>query len=110
MSSTVSGLVYDARDAKAAATFWAAALGRTVAEGANSDNAMVDVAASGPFGVELAHLNAISAEQLHEVHDGGRWVTLADSEGNESDLIEGRQPQPRPEPSRPRHVHPPLSW
>jgi hypothetical protein len=51
MSSTVFGLSYDAGDAKAAASFWAAALGRAVAEGADSDNAVVeagDVATSGP--------------------------------------------------------------
>jgi hypothetical protein len=51
MSSTVFGLSYDARDAKAAATFRAAPLGRTTAEGADSDNAVVeaaDVATSGP--------------------------------------------------------------
>jgi predicted enzyme related to lactoylglutathione lyase len=117
MSSTVFGLSYDARDAKATATFWAAALGRTVAEGADSDSAVVeagDVATSGPrlafhgvpegktvknrlhldlittdFGAELAHLVGIGAEQLREIHTGGHWVTLADPEGNEFDLIEG---------------------
>lgn len=117
MSSTVFGLSYDARDAKAVAAFWAAALGRTVAEGADSDNAVVqagDVATSGPriafhkvpegksvknrlhldlittnFAAEHARLRGLGAEQLNEVHAGGHWVTLADPEGNEFDLIEG---------------------
>jgi hypothetical protein len=119
MSSTVFGLSYDARDAEAAATFWAAALGRTVADGADSDNAVVqagDVATCGPriafhkvpegktvknrlhldllttdFAAELARLEGIGAEQLHEVHAGAHWVTLADPAGNEYefDLIEG---------------------
>jgi predicted enzyme related to lactoylglutathione lyase len=116
MSSTVFGLSYDARDAKAVATFWAAALGRSVAEGANTDNAVVqagDVATSGPriafhkvpegktaknrlhldlittdFATELARIKAIGAVQLHEVHAGAHWATLADPEGNEFDLIE----------------------
>jgi predicted enzyme related to lactoylglutathione lyase len=117
MSSTVFGLSYDARDAQAAASFWAAALGRAVAEGADSDNAVVeagDVATSGPriafhtvpegktvknrlhldlittdFAAELARLKAMGAEQLHDIHAGGHWATLADPEGNEFDLIEG---------------------
>jgi predicted enzyme related to lactoylglutathione lyase len=117
MSSTVFGLAYDARDANAAATFWAAALGRTVAEGADSDHAVVeagDIAASGPriafhkvpedktvknrlhldlitadFHAELSRLECIGAKQLNEVHAGGHWVTLADPEGNEFDLIDG---------------------
>jgi predicted enzyme related to lactoylglutathione lyase len=117
MSSTVFGLSYDARDDKAAATFWAAALGRTVVEGADSDNAVVgagNVATSGPrlafhsvpegktvknrlhldlittdFNAELARLKGIGAQLLHEIHAGGHWVTLADPEGNEFDLIEG---------------------
>ncbi len=117
MSSTLFGLAYDARDAKAAATFWAAALGRTVAEGADSDKAVVeagDVATSGPriafhkvaegktvknrlhldlittdFGAELARLEGMGAKKLHEINAGGHWVTLADPEGNEFDLIQG---------------------
>ncbi|OLB75587.1 MAG: hypothetical protein AUI14_20705 [Actinobacteria bacterium 13_2_20CM_2_71_6] len=117
MSSTVFGLSYDACDAKATANFWAAALGRTVAEGADSDNAVLeagDIATSRPriafhkvpesktvknrlhldltttdFAAELARLKGIGAEQLHEIHAGGHWATLADPEGNEFDLIEG---------------------
>ena len=35
------GVAFDARDAQAAASFWAAVLGRTVADGATSDNALI---------------------------------------------------------------------
>jgi hypothetical protein len=35
------GVAFDARDAQAAASFWAAVLGRAVAEGATSDNALI---------------------------------------------------------------------
>ena len=51
MSSTVFGVAYDAADAAVAARFWAAALGRPVAPGADSTHAVVeaaDVASSGP--------------------------------------------------------------
>jgi predicted enzyme related to lactoylglutathione lyase len=117
MPSTFFGLSYDAYDAKSAATFWAAALGRTVAEGADHDNAVVeaaDVVTSGhrlafhrvpegktvknrlhfdlittDFPAELARLEQLGAKQLNEIGAGGHWVTLADPEGNEFDLIEG---------------------
>jgi predicted enzyme related to lactoylglutathione lyase len=117
LSSTLFALSYDARDAKAVATFWAAALDRTLAEGADSDTAVVEageVAASGPriafhrvpegktvknrlhldlittdFNSELARLHALGAQQLHEIHAAAHWITLADPEGNEFDLIEG---------------------
>jgi hypothetical protein len=41
MSSTVFGVAFDAEDAQAVASFWASALGRTVADGATGDNAAV---------------------------------------------------------------------
>jgi predicted enzyme related to lactoylglutathione lyase len=117
MPTRFFGLSYDARDAAAVAAFWAAALGREVAAGADRDNAVVeagDVAASGhrlafhrvpegktvknrlhfdlisgDFAAELARLETLGAKQLNEVRAGGHWVTLADPEGNEFDLIEG---------------------
>lgn len=117
MPSTFFGLSCDAYDAKAAASFWAAALGRTVADGADRDNAVVDpadVVTSGhrlafhrvpegktvknrlhidlittDFTTELARLEHLGAKQLSETRAGGHWVTLADPEGNEFDLIEG---------------------
>ena len=42
MSSTVFAVSFDARDAQAVAGFWAAVLGRTVADGANGDNAAIN--------------------------------------------------------------------
>jgi predicted enzyme related to lactoylglutathione lyase len=117
MSNVFFGLSYDADDAGKAAAFWAAALGRKVAAGADRDTAVVepaDVATSGhrlafhrvpegktvknrlhfdlistDFPAELARLEALGAKQLNEVRAGGHWVTLADPEGNEFDLIEG---------------------
>ena len=44
MSSSMFGVAFDARDAQAAASFWAAVLGRTVADGATSDNALIEAA------------------------------------------------------------------
>jgi hypothetical protein len=116
MSSTVFGVSYDAADAKVAASFWAAALSRSVGDGADAYSAVVETAdpASGPrigfrrvpepktvknrmhfdlitpdFPSELERLFALGATKLNEVRDGAHWVTLADPEGNEFDLIEG---------------------
>ena len=41
MSSTVSGVNFDAHDAQTTASFWAAVLGRTIADGASPDYAIV---------------------------------------------------------------------
>ena len=110
MASSVFGVAYDAADAAVAARFWAAALGRTVAPGADSEHAVVeaaDVASSGPrlafhkvpegktvknrvhFDRELDRLVRLGATKLHEIDAGAHWVTLADPEGNEFDLIKG---------------------
>jgi hypothetical protein len=37
----------------------------------------------------MERLFALGATKLNEVRDGAHWVTLADPEGNEFDLIEG---------------------
>jgi predicted enzyme related to lactoylglutathione lyase len=116
MSSTVFAVSFDARDARAAASFWAAALGRTVADGADSDNAAViaDPAVPGSrigfhrvpedktvknrmhfdlitadFDAEITRLTGLGATRLNEVNAARHWVTLADPEGNEFDLIDG---------------------
>ncbi|GAA4261599.1 VOC family protein [Dactylosporangium darangshiense] len=114
MSINVFGLTYDAVDAKAAATFWAAALGRTVADGADHNHAVVEAGddpatgprigfhrvpegktaknrlhldlISGDFPAELARLEALGAKQIASFD---AWTTLADPEGNEFDLIRG---------------------
>jgi predicted enzyme related to lactoylglutathione lyase len=116
MSSNVYGVAFDARDAQAAASFWAAALGRSVVEGASSDNAAVSADPAVPgsrigfhrvpegktvknrmhfdlittdFDVEIERLTGLGATKLNEIKDGGHWATLADPEGNEFDVIAG---------------------
>jgi hypothetical protein len=69
MSSTVFGVSYDVADAKVAASFWAAALSRSVGDGADASSAVVE-----PADPASGHAH---------------WVTLADPEGNQFDLIEG---------------------
>jgi predicted enzyme related to lactoylglutathione lyase len=116
MSITIAGVTFDARDANAVATFWAKALGRTVADGANETAAAVaaDPANPGPrigfqqvpedktvknrmhfdlvtgdFDAELARLIDLGATKLNEIHAGGlHYATLADPEGNEFDVID----------------------
>jgi predicted enzyme related to lactoylglutathione lyase len=116
MSSNVFGISFDAHDAHAAATFWAAALGRTVAAGADSDNAAVDADHNVPgsrigfhrvpegktvknrmhfdlittdFDAEIDRLTGLGATKLNEINAGAHWATLADPEGNEFDVIAG---------------------
>jgi predicted enzyme related to lactoylglutathione lyase len=111
------GVAFDARDAQAAASFWAAVLGRTVADGASADNAVVSADPAIPgsrigfhrvpegktvknrmhfdvitadFDAETDRLIALGATKLNEVNGtAAHWVTLADPEGNEFDLIDG---------------------
>lgn len=114
MSSAVFGVTFDARDAKAAASFWAAALGCTVADGADATSAAVgaDPAIPGSrigfqqvpedkkvknrmhFDLVTAELDAeaerlasLGATKLSEVNARIRYITFADPEGNEFDLI-----------------------
>jgi predicted enzyme related to lactoylglutathione lyase len=116
VSSNVFGVSFDAHDAHAAASFWAAALGRTVAAGADSDNATVDADPDVPgsrigfhrvpesktvknrmhfdlittdFDTEIGRLTGLGATKLNEINAGGHWATLADPEGNEFDVIAG---------------------
>jgi catechol-2,3-dioxygenase len=117
MSSSMFGVAFDARDAQAAASFWAAALGRTVADGATSDNALINADPAIPgsrisfhrvpegktvknrmhfdvittdFDAEVGRLTGLGATKLNEVNGAAaHWVTLADPEGNEFDLIDG---------------------
>jgi predicted enzyme related to lactoylglutathione lyase len=117
MSSTVSGVSFDAHDAQVVASFWAATLGRTVADGASPDRAIVTANPAIPgsrigfnrvpedktvknrmhldlistdFDAEIDRLTGLGATKLNEVRKGtAHWVTLADPEGNEFDVIEG---------------------
>jgi predicted enzyme related to lactoylglutathione lyase len=115
-TSTVFGISYDAQDAAMVAQFWADTLGRQVADGADVHNAVVlpgDVATTGSrlafhqvpegkavknrvhFDLATTELDAES-ERLRELgatvvrdisENGNRWITFADPEGNEFDLI-----------------------
>lgn len=116
MSITVIGITYDARDARRIAQFWGAVLGREVADGASPEHASLtagDLAVSGPrftfhqvpegktvknrlhvdlrtadHDQELQRLLELGAAKIGEQTIGTlHWVTLADPEGNEFDLI-----------------------
>ncbi|WP_436534160.1 VOC family protein [Actinoplanes sp. HUAS TT8] len=114
MSSTVLGTTFDARDAAAVAAFWAAALGRAVADGAGEGFAVVEPdpavpgsrigfhqvpeekkvknrmhfdLATGDLGAEVTRLLDLGATKLNEVSGRLNYVTLADPEGNEFDVI-----------------------
>jgi predicted enzyme related to lactoylglutathione lyase len=117
VSSSMFGVAFDARDAQAAASFWAAALGRTIADGATSDNAVINADPAAPgsrigfhrvpegktvknrmhfdlitadFDAEIDRLTGLGATKLNEVSGAAaHWVTLADPEGNEFDVIAG---------------------
>jgi len=115
MSIAIAGVTFDASHAKLAATFWAEALGRTLADGADETAAAVeadpavpgsrigfrqvpedkkvknrmhfDLIATADFDAEVKRLTALGATKLDEVDAGIHYVTLADPEGNEFDLI-----------------------
>jgi predicted enzyme related to lactoylglutathione lyase len=117
MSSSVYAVSFDARDAQVVASFWAGVLERTVADGAGVDNAAVegDPAIPGSrigfhrvpesktvknrmhldlitadFDAEVDRIVGLGATKLNEVKKGSaHWVTLADPEGNEFDVIAG---------------------
>jgi predicted enzyme related to lactoylglutathione lyase len=115
MSSKVFAVSFDAHDPRAAASFWAETLGRTVADGADGDNAAVNADPAVPgsrisfhrvpesktvknrmhfdlitadFDAEISRLTGLGATRLNEVNAGRHWVTLADPEGNEFDVID----------------------
>ena len=116
MSSNVFAVSFDARDAQAVASFWAAALGRTVAEGAGRDHAAINADPAVPgsrisfhqvpesktvknrmhldlittdFDAEIERLTGLGATKLNEIKGDRHWATLADPEGNEFDVIDG---------------------
>jgi hypothetical protein len=104
------------RQRQDAATFWAGALGRTLADGADETAAAVEADPNVPgsrigfrqvpedkkvknrmhfdlvtsdFDVEVGRLTDLGASRLHEVDAHIRHATFADPEGNEFDLIAG---------------------
>ena len=113
--SSVLGLSFDARDAARVAHFWADALGREVADGADAHDAVVlpsDLPSAGPrlafhqvpegktvknrvhldlistdFEGESERLIGLGATVVNTISGQARWTTFADPEGNEFDLI-----------------------
>ena len=113
--STVLGLTFDAHDAARVARFWAAALGRQLADDANAQDAVViasDISSSGPrlafhqvpedktvknrvhldlittdLDGESERLISLGATVVNTISGDARWITFADPEGNEFDLI-----------------------
>jgi predicted enzyme related to lactoylglutathione lyase len=115
-SSTVFGVSFDSHDAGRVAQFWAATLDRQLAEGADIHNAVVlasDDIATGPrlafdqvpegktvknrlhfdlattdLEAETERLQQLGATIVRDLSEGGNhWITMADPEGNEFDLI-----------------------
>jgi hypothetical protein len=118
VSNNLFGISVDCTDAATVARFWGAVLGRPVADGATSENAVLlaeDDTSGGPrlafhrvpeakvvknrfhldlisddFATESERLVSLGAEKLNDVRKpGAHWTTFADVEGNEFDLIAG---------------------
>ena len=114
MPTAVLGVTLDAANAKAAATFWSRALGRPLAAGASETLAVVEADPAIPgsrigfrqvpedkkvknrmhfdlvtmdLNTEVQRLRDLGATKLNEIDAGIHYVTLADPEGNEFDLI-----------------------
>jgi hypothetical protein len=113
---TISSVTLDCADAANLAEFWAGALQRSVDPGSTEDFASIglpdpqterphwmfikvpegktaknrmhpDLIAA-DFGPEVERLLALGAVRRAEFEEGGsRWVTLADPEGNEFDVV-----------------------
>jgi predicted enzyme related to lactoylglutathione lyase len=113
--TTVLGLSFDAHDAARVAQFWADTLGRQVADGADAHGAVVlpnDLVSAGPrlafhqvpegkavknrvhldlgtndLDGEAARLTGLGATVVNTISGQARWITFADPEGNEFDLV-----------------------
>jgi predicted enzyme related to lactoylglutathione lyase len=115
-STAMFGISFDTHDAAMVAQFWAAALGRQLADGADAHNAVVlpgDITSTGPrlafhqvpegktvknrvhldlttpdLDSETDRLQQLGATIARDVSENGNhWITMADPEGNEFDLI-----------------------
>jgi predicted enzyme related to lactoylglutathione lyase len=115
-ASKMFGVSFDTRNAAMVAQFWAYALGRELADGADAHNAVVlpgDITTTGPrlafhqvpegktvknrlhldlmtteLAAETERLQRLGAIIVRDVSENGNhWITLADPEGNEFDLI-----------------------
>jgi predicted enzyme related to lactoylglutathione lyase len=113
--TTVFGISFDTHDAAKVARFWADTLGRQVADGADAHDAVVipsDLVDAGPrlafhqvpddkavknrvhldlatrdLDGETARLIELGATIVNTITGQARWITIADPEGNEFDLI-----------------------
>ncbi|MDT4946240.1 MAG: hypothetical protein QOH14_2973 [Pseudonocardiales bacterium] len=113
--TTVFGVAFDTHDAAKVAQFWADVLGRQVADGADAHDAVVlpsDLVSAGPrmafhqvpegkavknrvhldlatrdLDGETARLTGLGATIVNTISGEARWITFADPEGNEFDLI-----------------------
>jgi len=115
MTITVWAVGYDTADAAQLARFWSDALQRPVREGATPQFAAVETTDGGPllsfhqvpegktvknrmhpdllsteFDADVERLLGLGATRLNEVTKGSaQWITFADPERNEFDLIAG---------------------
>lgn len=106
MSLTMSATTIDCADAARLSSFWQAAVGGEVGEGATEAFAQLDAPgltlcfmqvpeakvtknrvhldlAATDIDAEVSRLEAIGARVVAVYTDGGRWTTMADVEGNE---------------------------
>jgi predicted enzyme related to lactoylglutathione lyase len=116
MNNSLFAVTVDCADAPALARFWADVLGRQVAEASTSERTVVlagggdthepcilfnkvaegktvknrlhiDLAAT-DWEAEIGRLTGLGATRIRDVQENGaRWITLADPEGNEFDLV-----------------------
>ena len=111
---TVASITFDCEDAHGLAVFWGAVLGRTVDDGASKAFASLSSTRQGEpmwsfmavpeakvaknrlhvdlevddLSAEEQRITGLGASRLGEHTEGGyRWVTLADPEGNEFDIV-----------------------
>lgn len=116
MSTALYALTFDCTDAASLAAFWAEVLGRLVDEGATEEFAAIGLGgpseqgpnwmfvkvpeakaaknrmhcdlATGDLDGEIERLHTLGATTSGEFEENGsRWVTLADPEGNEFDVV-----------------------
>ncbi|MEZ0049913.1 putative enzyme related to lactoylglutathione lyase [Mycobacterium sp. MAA66] len=116
MSISVLAISFDAHDAARLAHFWAAALQRTVNDGATEDSASIAADTSGGLGAlllfhkvpegktvknrvhfdlqatdfdtEAERLISLGAKQIRSLaQNDNRWIGFTDPEGNEFDLV-----------------------
>ncbi len=118
MNESMSAVVFDCSDAAKLAQFWSATLNKPIDSDASADFASIGVsdrASNGPglmfnkvpegksaknrvhidltstdLDVTVQRLMELGARKGDEHNqDGSRWVTLADPEGNEFDVVAG---------------------